>query len=764
MKDNLSIEEMRKRIVADKERMREQLANGGNGRLRECWPRWEHLLDDLLEQVGQAPDVSISLVGGMGTGKTTLINALLGARVLPTSGNRACTSAVCEVGHAADGRYHAEVNFLSRAEWEEEAERLRAELARSTSAGGEAPPPESAEFASQALQKLRAIHALNGSGETQAILAEPRPVPPEIARALDAGREEFHCDRAEEFRDRVEQYLSSAHRFWPIVRSVRIDGPFPALASGARLVDLPGLNDPNEAREQVTRDKLKHCKFIWVVYNGHRPPGRDVGDQLLAGEFFRELFLDGRTERLAFIATAADNLDPDETRRDHKLPEDAPLADVLAEQKKAVRAALVETLATLVARLAAKAEDQEERSWRLASRLASPTLFMVSAKDFLALNQRSRTRLMETVEQTELPALEGHLKEVAARYGLESHLAGIERERQRLLAEIESETRAQKLRLEQQRELTAQQREEVIRASTEALGFLEVKLGEFRTCYALALRESQKELQGRFRLGIERGRREVTRTLTRWDSMHHNTLKAVCARGGHHTTTRGPFDLPMELAEPLLDTIAFAWDDFFGERLGQVMREWYENLRHLAAQNAETFRTALSSRLGDRSHLRREMQQMQQATERVLTEQAAQSRSRIQQLIEETRGELHDRIPGRIRDAMREAFLAAGEESGAGMKQRMMDSHLRPAALKVARDVYTDAQQEIEERVRGLQDQMARTYSEMTDTVLRHARMAADNFMQTVHRHHSLEGIDKELPALEGVLALLDSCRSGRSA
>ena len=40
---------------------------------------------------------------------------------------------------------------------------------------------------------------------------------------------------------------------WPLVKRVQLLGPWPVLASGAVLVDAPGVQDDNSARDQVRR-------------------------------------------------------------------------------------------------------------------------------------------------------------------------------------------------------------------------------------------------------------------------------------------------------------------------------------------------------------------------------------------------------------------------------------------------------------------------------------------------------------------------------
>ena len=64
-------------------------------------------------------------------------------------------------------------------------------------------------------------------------------------------------DKAISLRNKVRRYLVGREQheegqFWPLISRVRIYGNFSILSNGVVLVDLPGLNDPNPAREQVT--------------------------------------------------------------------------------------------------------------------------------------------------------------------------------------------------------------------------------------------------------------------------------------------------------------------------------------------------------------------------------------------------------------------------------------------------------------------------------------------------------------------------------
>lgn len=302
------------------------LSQTGNKHLwEECWPRWDRVMDGLREQVRRPPEVSVSLVGGTGAGKTTLINALLGWRLLPTKEGQPCTSAVCEIAHSDDGGFHAEVEFVTRDEWDAEARRLRADLAASLPVAGESDEDRkvSAALTKAALQKLRAVYKLGEEAGPEQVVGADLPEPEAVKRALSAGAEtlSYGPDAADKFADHVKLFLAADQTFWPIVRAVRVRGPFDALRGGLRLIDLPGVNDPSEAREQILRQKLKDCKFVWLVFGIKRALTRDVVELMQGEDFFRQLILDGRTDRLTFVGTHSDDVNFEEACKQYQLPE-----------------------------------------------------------------------------------------------------------------------------------------------------------------------------------------------------------------------------------------------------------------------------------------------------------------------------------------------------------------------------------------------------------------------------------------------------------
>jgi hypothetical protein len=81
---------------------------------------------------------------------------------------------------------------------------------------------------------------------------------------------------------------------WPLIRKVVITGPWPVLASGACLVDLPGVRDANAARANVAATYLQNCSCLWIVAPIKRAVDDGTAKDLLGEQFKRRLYLDGQ--------------------------------------------------------------------------------------------------------------------------------------------------------------------------------------------------------------------------------------------------------------------------------------------------------------------------------------------------------------------------------------------------------------------------------------------------------------------------------------
>jgi len=112
-----------------------------------------------MEKESTLPQTVIAVVGDTGSGKSSLLNALLDhGNILPTSGMRACTAVVVRVsGNETSDNYEADVEFLAEKEWMAELEVLLKELTgRSGKVRTQQPDPDSESAV--AWSKIRAVY------------------------------------------------------------------------------------------------------------------------------------------------------------------------------------------------------------------------------------------------------------------------------------------------------------------------------------------------------------------------------------------------------------------------------------------------------------------------------------------------------------------------------------------------------------------------------------------------------------------------------
>jgi GTPase SAR1 family protein len=710
-------------------------------RLHAQWREWDAQLERIAGETAQHPEVAIALVGGTGAGKSTLVNALLEERLLPVSNSRACTAAISQVAYAEDSRYTAEIVFVPRASWEGEIGALlddlrdqqRAEDGGDTAVTGAIPTiPQAAR------DKLRAVYSgRDADGAPQDApwhtldtrqLREWEPV--EIARALDVGREAISVGTIEEFRKALDLYLNSKHRFWPIVKTVRISGPFDVLRGGAVLIDLPGINDPNEAREEVTKRYLKECRYVWIVFNIKRALTKDLISLMQSDDFLRQIVLDGRENALTFVGTASDDIDLDAGSEESGLDEESDATTIILARNSGVRVEVANQLTELAERLATAAQAGPQRAADLASTFRASTIFTVSAREYLRLRGVSRARngVLDTLEQTELPILRRHMETICAGYGIEAQSRAHHRRLDLLLAEIERVVRVQERALKIMNEQTEQERKEAETAGQAAATFLDQQLASTTDRFRQSLAANQDLLGERMKLATERARYALDQTTARWGAMHWCTVRAVVRRDGVYAGTTGRHDFARDIAEPILNAITFTWADFFGDRLGQLLDDGSDRLLRASVDYGRD----LTGRLAqlDRGHGRTDdesiaaLRRILDGTEQVLGEYVGQSKGTMRRKIDEVRRGLYEEIPRQIQGNMRRAFGQAAEEHGAGMKRRMVDT-LATHARTVSAEMFRDAEEAIMDGVRALHHTLARQYDEMATTVRDHARIGS---------------------------------------
>ncbi|THV08632.1 hypothetical protein K435DRAFT_883341 [Dendrothele bispora CBS 962.96] len=327
---------------------------------------WLRELKSLEEET--TPKTLIAVCGATGAGKSSLLNAVLDDNIVPTSGMRACTAVVTEIGYHDKNTIDADVSFLTEAEWRAELAVLLHDLVdedgslkRTTdlkSDAGVAWHKVSAVYPTLSQQKLvtmsvdqiiaydRRVSQILGT--TKVIVARNSKVfGAEIAKYIDSkearGKKKDKKKEQEKvdgksLMDKVREAAGNSRKkektdvngpaFWPLVRQVNVRCKAACLSTGAILVDLPGVADANAARAGIAKNYMKKCQCIWVL----APITRAVDDKTardLLGEAFKlQLMSDYDDHTITFIASKCDDISCSEVISALNLDDETELQDI----------------------------------------------------------------------------------------------------------------------------------------------------------------------------------------------------------------------------------------------------------------------------------------------------------------------------------------------------------------------------------------------------------------------------------------------------
>ncbi|KAI1281346.1 hypothetical protein F5Y07DRAFT_395830 [Xylaria sp. FL0933] len=281
-----------------------------------------------LKERAKTPRTVLGVVGGTGHGKSSLINVLLEEdHLVPTNCFRACTAVVTEISWNTsddpDHRYIAEIEFISAEDWHRELGYLLHDLVSST---GETPSDLNIEEsdAGIAWAKIKAVFPTMsrqaiGQADLKALANDP------AVKTLLGTTRTVNKRTAGELYEAIQIYVDSKKKtgfaptgeidnkarkmeLWPLIKVVRIYTKSDILATGAVIVDLPGVKDSNAARAAVAGKYIERCDGLWVVSMIHRAVDDKAAQELLGERFKQQLQLDGNYSNVTFVCSKTDDI------------------------------------------------------------------------------------------------------------------------------------------------------------------------------------------------------------------------------------------------------------------------------------------------------------------------------------------------------------------------------------------------------------------------------------------------------------------------
>jgi energy-coupling factor transporter ATP-binding protein EcfA2 len=667
-------------------------------------PLWEQRFRDVEERLQAEPEVSIALLGGTGAGKSTLVNALIESRLLPVSSMKACTSAVTEVAFG-EGPYRGEVTFISRSAWHTELQLLTAEIADSRGEHDDSRAAEDADngrdpsVSRAAEDKLVALYGAEVARRYLVDLDPSHLVETERIRyAFDNGVLRFEFDDEVQFRTALKRFLDSDEPYWPIVEKVRVRGPFAALSEGIVLVDLPGLNDPNAAREAATRKHLAESQFVWVVFNMKRALTRDVFDFLREGELLRRLYTEGRTDSLVLVGTASDDVDIDADIERLGLADDAAVADIVDARSREVMDVARGQLDELGRLIAQNASEAESRADDLRRQLRQAPIHCVSAREYqkcIGIMRRSNHQLTDP-SATKIPALQAEARQLVGDQGRQAQLNHLLELVRLVREEIVRTLQTHQGRAQAERDATEAQLEEVKAAAAQAATFLDERTERAVERFDAAVDQAKDVLNERLRAAVQDAETKVEGIDQPWRQMHWNTMRATVRRDGQWASGGRRIDLAEQLAKPLLDSITFAWVDFFGDRALRAVENLAEGLKDSAADYIDRFQLALRPVPALAEVVEKHAEVTADAARQLVDQRLSELDRDVKERLTTDRRRLTDDVLAQIRYAMKPAFAEAVDVRGQGSGSRMVDI-LHHHAVRTSEEMFASVRTEVED-------------------------------------------------------------------
>lgn len=512
-----------------------------------------------------------------------------------------------------------------------------------------------------------------------------------------------------------ELKLHAAGALAPLVSDLRVGWPAPLLASGATLVDLPGVGIANDDYQKVTRFHVKSSRALGIVVDR---AGIDAASVELLRDtgFLNALLLESGDEVLEpvhlFVAVVKLDMTADDCVNE-AINEGADLSWLAAFEDSRERAIkmLKGQLDRELSKLADEATDAARSEMRqiIDRLLASVQVFPVAAMEYRKYFTKNGSKI-ENPEQSYIPQLSRAIA-AAAQSRRERLTEAFVRDLENFQASLESALAVLHERVRQDNRAEGEirvLREEFARFSQPLAKELATRKGAFRAF----LRETvPAEIENAVMKATEEVRKEIQRHLRRYRDYPWQTLRATIRRGGAFVGAK-TVDLPTELTLKFEEPIVLLWSKSILSMIRRRTKEFGDDNVRIGSQVVSWTKQQggrVPPRVADllEEDLRTDVNQL-----------ANVGKDAIDELKERVKHALFEASQARIRKSC-QTFVDSEQDVGRGVKVRMQEffegkladtliDAARPAALKVLKGNYTEVQEEVVGAMKTLVDPVDR--------------------------------------------------------
>lgn len=692
---------------------------------------WREDLDAAERLLEQKTELPIAFIGPSQQGKSSLINAIVGETILAVGGAvGACTCVITSVHHHPTDNFRAEIDFISLKEWAAELTAINNAATADPSAEDTDLDREEWEAGKQsAIEKYSAVYRGESLDRLPAILNDPNlGLPGDIVFAMSRKRPLLIAeDKAISLRNKVRRYLVGREQheegqFWPLISRVRIYGNFKALSNGVVLVDLPGLNDPNPAREQVTKRYLEEARYLWLVCNSQTGIDRVFTQVLRENGFLFRLFLEGRLDVFSVIATRIDDMNVEAVLAQMGCDADdfdGNYEPLLQFRRTEIAAHVQRNLLAIAEDIAAKADAGSEHHASFFRRVKSIPVFSISTNGYLHAVERMPLYhgIRFSSEDTHVPKLIRHLDSVTLEQSYKHQVEASSR-RLRILHEQAKSFFLNAIRkIEVESDQTRASWADFVRVADSAIQDGREGLKSIGTRSEEALKQRFLSFEQELADLDVRAASGLNSVFEAWNQINWRSLRSAVGRKGvwFSVSLRREFHLNRDIARAYLDLVPFVLDDFFGAHLTKLTEDVATNSRGELHKTAERLKGAMGMLRSQPDGIRETTETSLRTADLSFQVRSGEVRAALLAQIQRTRQALASGMVEAISSLMQPAYSAAANiPVGTGIKKKMLGTIVHHAKQHAPK-LFVNIRHELMEGVVILQASMTPQHTKIID-------------------------------------------------